>query len=98
VTLTIQDASGRTVRTLTGTKNAGVNRVMWDPRDEPTAEVRLRVSPLHGPARPDPARGPARSDDRPPERAPTVRGLHGEACRRRPGVHEFGGGPQGAPP
>jgi hypothetical protein len=49
VTLTIQDASGRTVRTLAGTKNAGLNRVMWDLRDEPTPEVRLRVSPLHAP-------------------------------------------------
>jgi hypothetical protein len=49
VTLVLQDASGRTVRTLAGTKNAGINRVMWDLRDEPTPEVRLRVSPLYAP-------------------------------------------------
>ncbi len=49
VTLTVQDGSGKTVRTLRGTKNLGLNRVYWDLRDEPTREVRLRVSPLYAP-------------------------------------------------
>ncbi|HWP37780.1 MAG TPA: hypothetical protein VNL18_09555 [Gemmatimonadales bacterium] len=49
VTITIADASGQTVRTLRGTKNVGINRVMWDLRDEPTPEVRLRVSPVYAP-------------------------------------------------
>lgn len=49
VTITIANASGQTVRTLRGTKNAGVNRVMWDLRDEPTPEIRLRVSPMYAP-------------------------------------------------
>ncbi len=49
VTITIQDQSGRTVRTLTGSKNPGINRVQWDLRDEPTPQVMLRVSPLYAP-------------------------------------------------
>jgi photosystem II stability/assembly factor-like uncharacterized protein len=46
VTLTIQDAQGQTVRTLTGTKNVGINRVYWDLRNELTREPRLRTPPL----------------------------------------------------
>ena len=40
-TLAILDAQGRTVRTLTGTNTAGINRVAWDLRDTPGAETRL---------------------------------------------------------
>src|SRR3989304_4928062 len=49
VTITVANAAGQTVRTLRGTRNAGINRVMWDLRDEPTPEVRLRVSPMYSP-------------------------------------------------
>ena len=49
VTLTIADGSGQTIRTLTGTKNAGVNRVYWDLRNEPSKEARLRTSPSYAP-------------------------------------------------
>src|SRR5205085_3926150 len=49
VAISIVDAQGRTVRTLQGTKTVGVNRVAWDLRSEPTAEVRLRTSPLYAP-------------------------------------------------
>ncbi len=35
VTITISDASGRTVRTLTGANGAGINRVVWDTRSDP---------------------------------------------------------------
>lgn len=43
----ILDAAGTLVRTLSGTNTAGVNRVHWDLRDEPSREVRLLTSPLY---------------------------------------------------
>lgn len=46
VRVTIVDAQGATVRTLAGTNVAGVNRIDWDLRYEPSAEVRLRTSPM----------------------------------------------------
>jgi photosystem II stability/assembly factor-like uncharacterized protein len=49
VTIAIVDSQGRTVRTLTGTRHPGVNRIAWDLRSEPTAQVRLRTSPLYAP-------------------------------------------------
>ena len=49
VKVTIADASGRTVRTLAGTGSAGINRIHWDLRYEPTTEVRLRTAPLYAP-------------------------------------------------
>ena len=47
--ITIADAQGRVVRTLTGTNKAGINRVMWDLRDEPSVETRLYTSPMYAP-------------------------------------------------
>jgi photosystem II stability/assembly factor-like uncharacterized protein len=47
--ITILDAQGRTVRTLRGTNRAGINRVTWDLRDEPSAEARLYTSPRYAP-------------------------------------------------
>jgi photosystem II stability/assembly factor-like uncharacterized protein len=49
VKIRIEDAKGQTVRTLTGTKTAGINRVYWDLRGEQTKEVRLRTSPAYAP-------------------------------------------------
>ena len=49
VRFAILDASGRTVRTLTGSKEAGVNRITWDLRFTPTREMRLRTSPEYAP-------------------------------------------------
>lgn len=49
VTLTILDASGRSVRTLSGSRNVGLNRVMWDLRGEPSRQVRMRTSPMYAP-------------------------------------------------
>jgi photosystem II stability/assembly factor-like uncharacterized protein len=49
VKLRIEDARGQTVRTITGTKNAGLNRVTWDLRGEPSKEMRLRTSPAFAP-------------------------------------------------
>jgi hypothetical protein len=46
VTLTIEDEKGQVVRTLRASGTAGVNRVTWDLRHEPTKEVRLRTKPL----------------------------------------------------
>jgi photosystem II stability/assembly factor-like uncharacterized protein len=49
VKIRIEDAKGQTVRTLNGTKTAGINRVTWDLRGEQTKEVRLRLSPAYAP-------------------------------------------------
>jgi len=49
VKIRIEDAQGQTVRTLTGTKTAGINRVVWDLRGEQTKEVHLRTSPAYAP-------------------------------------------------
>jgi hypothetical protein len=47
----ISDAVGKTVRTLEIGKDAvaGVNRVWWDLRLDPTDEIKLRTPPLHAP-------------------------------------------------
>jgi photosystem II stability/assembly factor-like uncharacterized protein len=49
VKLRILDSAGQLVRTLTGTKQAGINRATWDLRHEPSKEIRLRSSPLYAP-------------------------------------------------
>ncbi|MEI6738742.1 MAG: hypothetical protein WCK74_00380 [Gemmatimonadaceae bacterium] len=43
----ILDASGKVIRTLRGSNTAGMNRIVWDLRDEPSLEVRLFTSPLY---------------------------------------------------
>src|SRR5512132_3851113 len=45
--LTILDDKGAVVRTMSGTNLSGVNGVYWDLRYEPSAEVRLRTSPMY---------------------------------------------------
>jgi len=49
VKIKIEDGKGETVRTLTGTKNVGLNRVTWNLEGEPTREVRLRTTPPYAP-------------------------------------------------
>ncbi|MGH7710238.1 MAG: WD40/YVTN/BNR-like repeat-containing protein, partial [Gemmatimonadaceae bacterium] len=49
VTVTILDGNSREVRRLSATKVAGLNRVQWDLRGEPTRQVRLRTSPMYAP-------------------------------------------------
>ena len=49
VKIRIEDSQGQTVRTLTGTKNAGVNRVTWNLEGEPSREVRMRTAPAYAP-------------------------------------------------
>ena len=49
VTLRILDSAGQLVRTLRGTKQAGINRVSWDLRGEQSKEIRLRTSPVYSP-------------------------------------------------
>lgn len=49
VTLTVTDAKGVFVRTLSGSNAAGLNRMYWDLRYEPSAEVRLRTAPMYAP-------------------------------------------------
>ncbi|HEY6118580.1 MAG TPA: hypothetical protein VIV66_01415 [Pyrinomonadaceae bacterium] len=48
-TIRIMDAQGQLVRTIRGTRSAGINRVWWDLRGEQTKEVRLRTSPAYAP-------------------------------------------------
>jgi photosystem II stability/assembly factor-like uncharacterized protein len=51
VRLVVSDAGGRTVRTMKvgKTAGAGINRVWWDLRADPTADVKLRTRPLYAP-------------------------------------------------
>jgi len=49
IEVTIADSEGHTIRTLQGTNKAGVNRIAWDLRYEPTVEVRLRTTPEGNP-------------------------------------------------
>ena len=49
VKIRIEDSKGQLVRTINGTKTAGINRVYWDLRGEQTKEVRLRTSPAYAP-------------------------------------------------
>ena len=43
--ITIADATGKTIRTLTGSNTAGINRVYWDLGNQPTVPPRLRTKP-----------------------------------------------------
>jgi hypothetical protein len=47
--LVIKDGAGAVVRTLTGTNVAGLNRLHWDLRGAPSAEVRLYTAPMYAP-------------------------------------------------
>jgi photosystem II stability/assembly factor-like uncharacterized protein len=49
VRIRIEDAKGQTVRTLRGTKSAGLNRVTWNLEGEQTTEVRMRTPPAYAP-------------------------------------------------
>jgi photosystem II stability/assembly factor-like uncharacterized protein len=49
VRVRIEDSKGQTIRTLTGTKAAGLNRVTWNLEGEQTREVRMRTSPAYAP-------------------------------------------------
>jgi photosystem II stability/assembly factor-like uncharacterized protein len=49
VTITIQDSRGQTVRSIEGSKAAGLNRVYWDLRDAPSKRVQFRTAPLFAP-------------------------------------------------
>jgi hypothetical protein len=49
VTVTIADAKGQIVRSLNGPRAAGLNRVYWNLRDNPSKGVVLRTSPLYAP-------------------------------------------------
>ncbi len=49
VKIEIAGASGKTVRTIDGTKHAGVNRIWWDMRFDPGKPFHLRTSPLYAP-------------------------------------------------
>jgi hypothetical protein len=57
VAITVLDATGTTVKTLTGTTEPGLNRVTWDLLTERSKEPRVRVAPLYAPERAVPAEG-----------------------------------------
>jgi len=46
-TLTIADSAGRTIRTLSGTRQIGLNRVYWDLNNESTRAPRMRTKPVN---------------------------------------------------
>jgi len=46
VTITILDQKGQVVRTLPGTNAAGINRIHWDLRYEPSKPIWMRTRPL----------------------------------------------------
>ena len=49
IEITIFDAAGQRVRGIFASNKAGINRVWWDLRHEPTAEVHLRSTPSGNP-------------------------------------------------
>lgn len=49
VSIKIVDAEGKTVQTIRGTRNVGLNRVWWNLRNEQSKEVRLRTPPAYAP-------------------------------------------------
>ena len=48
VSIRIENDRGETVRTIDGTTHEGINRVWWDLRSEPSAEIKLRTKPIYG--------------------------------------------------
>ena len=49
VTIEILDENNQLVRTLEGKNEAGINRIWWDLRHEPSRQAKLRTPPLHAP-------------------------------------------------
>ncbi|MEE8184431.1 MAG: sialidase, partial [Acidobacteriota bacterium] len=47
VKIRITDGAGETVRTLQGKNAAGINRVWWNRKGEPSTQARLRTRPLY---------------------------------------------------
>jgi len=47
ITMSIADAAGTVVRTMRGSNAAGLNRVHWDLRYDPSSEFRLQTSPMY---------------------------------------------------
>ena len=48
-TIAVLDATGKTVRSLQATRNAGLNRVYWDLSNEPSKSPRMRTKPVNDP-------------------------------------------------
>ena len=49
VKVVILDEDGQQIRTLKGSKKAGINRIWWNLRDELSKDVKLRTSPIGSP-------------------------------------------------
>lgn len=90
VSLTILDDEGNTVRALSGSGEAGLHRLLWDLRNEPTRRPRLRTPPLGSREVILPARGfRLLTESRPvatlmPPGRYTVRLTAGEVTEERP--------------
>ena len=48
-TIEVVDAAGKTVRTMRGTQQRGLNRVYWDLRNDATRTPRMRTKPMNDP-------------------------------------------------
>ena len=48
VSIRVENAQGEAIRTLDGTKHEGINRVWWNLRSEPSAQIKLRTKPIYG--------------------------------------------------
>jgi hypothetical protein len=44
--IAILDATGKTIRTMSGTRQVGLNRVYWDLRNDATKAARMRTKPM----------------------------------------------------
>jgi hypothetical protein len=47
VEIRIESETGEVIRTLEGTQHAGINRIWWDLRGEPSDEIKMRTKPLY---------------------------------------------------
>jgi photosystem II stability/assembly factor-like uncharacterized protein len=47
VEIRIESETGEVIRTLEGTPYAGINRIWWDLRGEPSDEIKMRTKPLY---------------------------------------------------
>ncbi|MGH9834889.1 MAG: WD40/YVTN/BNR-like repeat-containing protein, partial [Blastocatellia bacterium] len=92
VKITISDITGKVVRNLTGTKGAGLNRVMWNLRgDPPPRPAGARFGPAGGEEAAQPSAGQ-------PTSAQPAQGQGGQPQPGQPGQQGGGGGGRfGAP-
>ena len=47
VHIEVMDETGHHIKTLTGTRNLGINRIWWNLRNEPSQKTKLKMPPLY---------------------------------------------------